>query len=363
VSFDNPWGLKVKKELVELWPPLPPDEFEELKKSLAERGQLEPIVVNENNEVIEGHQRLLAWISLGKKEPPTIRRVNTGGDLAKEIALSVEYNARRRHLVKSELALIVAQAFKKIEELTQKKAFVANAINTSNSEKDLEKETITKVAEQVGISRPTLSKAMKVVEKGTPEVQRAVEKGELSVERAYKIVQHPPEEQKKLLEEPQPKPQPQTQVRKIDKGRWREVYSAFMRNQSVEGVERLASELGVTVDEVLRVVNLVKIERGELPISLSTLARTASKPQPTSQPMLKPLEGGAPTPTTTTHITATTSTIEKKEKQEEEEDVIVLSDPYVVSGVRAYARAQRMTPEEAASKIIVEHLTQIGIAW
>ncbi len=46
-----------------------------------------------------------------------------------------------------------------------------------------------------------------------------------------------------------------------------------------------------------------------------------------------------------------------------EEDIIVLSDPYVVSGVRAYARAQRMTPEEAASKIIVEHLTQIGIAW
>jgi ParB-like chromosome segregation protein Spo0J len=361
MSFDNPWGLKVKKELVELWPPLPPEEFEELKKSLAERGFLEPIVVNENNEVIEGHQRLLAWISLGKKEPPAIRRVNTGGDLAKEIALSVEYNARRRHLVKSELALIVAEAFKKIEELTQKKLFVANNINTSNPESSLEKETITKVAEKVGISQPTLTKALKVVEKGTPEVQRAVEKGELSVERAYKIVQHPPEEQKKLLEEPQPQPKPQTQLRKIDKARWREVYSAFQRNQSVEIVEKLAGELGVTVDEVLRVINLVKIERGELPISLSTLARTA---KPTSQPMLKPLEGGAPTPTTTTHTTATTSTIRRKEKEEGgEEDTIVLSDPYVVSGVRAYAREQRMTLEQAASQIIVEHLTQIGIKW
>jgi len=360
MSFDNPWGLKVKKELVELWPPLPPDEFEELRKSLAERGLLDPIVVNENDEVIEGHQRLLAWISLGKKEPPTIRRVNTGGDLAKEIALSVEYNARRRHLVKSELALIVAEAFKKIEELTQKKVFRGETVQTPNSESDLAKESLGKISKEVGISKPTLSKALKVVEKGTPEVKQAVEKGELSVERAYKIVQHPPEEQKKLLEEPQPKPQPQPQLRKIDKARWSQVYSAFMRNQSVEGVEKLAGELGVTVDEVLRVINLVKIERGELPISLSTLARTA---KPTSQPMLKPLEGGSPTPTTTTHITATTSTIEKKEKQEEEEDVIVLSDPYVVLGVRAYARAQRMTPEEAASKIIVEHLTQIGIAW
>jgi len=355
MSFDNPWGLKVKKELAELWPPLPPEEFEELKKSLAERGLLEPIVVNENNEVIEGHQRLLAWISLGKKEPPAIRRVNTGGDLAKEIALSVEYNARRRHLVKSELALIVAGAFKKIEEIRSKTIIPREYSTTSNTSKDLEKETITKIAERVGISQPTLTKALKVVEKGTPEVKQAVEKGELSVKRAYEIVQHPPEEQKKLLQEP--KPQPQPQVRKIDKGRWREVYSAFTRNQSVEGVEKLASELGVTVDEVIRVVNLVKIERGELPISLSTLAHTA---KPTSQPMLKPLNESTPPSTTTPQ----TSTIRRKEEEEGGgEDVIVLSDPYVVSGVRAYARAQRLTPEEAASKIIVEHLTQIGIAW
>jgi len=59
--------------------------------------------------------------------------------------------------VNSELALIVAGALKRIEELTQKKAFVANAINTSNSETDLEKESITKLAERVGVSLPALS--------------------------------------------------------------------------------------------------------------------------------------------------------------------------------------------------------------
>jgi len=358
MSFDNPWGLKVKKELVELWPPLPPDEFEELKKSIAERGLLEPIVVNENNEVIEGHQRLLAWISLGKKEPPVIRRVNTGGDLAKEIALSVEYNARRRHLVKSELAIIVAKAFKMIEELTQKKVIRGESGNTTNLGFNKESDSLRKVAEKIGISEPTLSKASQIVEKGTPEVQRAVEKGELSVERAYKIVQHPPEEQKKLLQEPQSKPQ--SQVKKIDKSKWPQVYFAFMRNQSVEGVEKLASELGVTVDEVLRVINLVKTERGELPISLSTLSHA----KPTSQPVLKPLEGSTPTPqTTSTHATTTPTTPQTTIKRKEEEDVIVLSDPFVVAGVRAYAREQRMTLEQAASQIIVEYLTQLGIKW
>jgi len=271
-NFDNKWGIKVKKELAELWPPLSAEEFEDLKKSIAENGLLEPIVVNENHEVIEGHQRLLAWISLGKDEPPVIRIVKTGGDLAKEIALSVEYNARRRHLVRSELAIIVAKAFKMIEELTKKKAFPGNAINTSNPEFDLEKETITKVAEKVGISRPTLSKALKVVEKGTPEVQRAVEKGELSVKRAYEIVQHPPEEQKKLLEKSQEKRPEESEERHLNKSKWLQVFSAFEKNPSRETVERLASEHGVSVDEVIRVVNFVLSERGKLPISLSALA-------------------------------------------------------------------------------------------
>jgi hypothetical protein len=58
---------------------------------------------------------------------------------------------------------------------------------TSNTETDLTKESLRKVAEKVGISEPTLSKALKVVEKGTPEVQKAVEKGELSVKRAYEL--------------------------------------------------------------------------------------------------------------------------------------------------------------------------------
>ena len=83
--------------------------------------------------------------------------MNTGGDLAKEIALSVEYNARRRHLVKSELAIIVAKAFKMIEEITQKKVFPGNTINTSNPETDLVKEPLTKISKEVSISKPTLT--------------------------------------------------------------------------------------------------------------------------------------------------------------------------------------------------------------
>jgi len=61
--------------------------------------------------------------------------------------------------VKSEFVIILKKAFKRIEELTQKKVFPGKTINTSNPETDLAKESLRKVAEKVGISQPTLSKA------------------------------------------------------------------------------------------------------------------------------------------------------------------------------------------------------------
>jgi len=61
--------------------------------------------------------------------------------------------------VKSEFVLTLKKAFKRIEEITQKKLFVANNINTSNPESSLEKESLGKISKEVGISLPTLSEA------------------------------------------------------------------------------------------------------------------------------------------------------------------------------------------------------------
>ena len=52
-----------------------------------------------------------------------------------------------------------------IEEITQKKVIPRESVQTSNSDTDLEKEPLTKVAEKVGVSLPTLSKAFESSEK------------------------------------------------------------------------------------------------------------------------------------------------------------------------------------------------------
>ncbi|PSN85658.1 hypothetical protein B9Q03_12170, partial [Candidatus Marsarchaeota G2 archaeon OSP_D] len=275
----------------------------------------------------------------------------TGGDLAKEIALSVEYNARRRHLVRSELAIIVAKAFKMIEELTQKKVIPRESGNTTNLGFNKESDSLRKVAEKVGISEPTLSKALKVVEKGTPEVQKAVEKGELSVKRAYEIVQHPPEEQKKLLEKSQEKRPEESEERHLNKSKWLQVFSAFEKNPSRETVERLASEHGVSVDEVIRVVNFVLSERGKLPISLSVLAEGRRAVLEESKAVLEERKKVAPT-------------VAGAGRSVVEEDEVVITDEYVIAGIRVFARIRgERSLSHAAATIIMEHLVELGLKW
>lgn len=51
----------------------PPEQIEQIKKSIKEFGNNDPIAVDENNEIIEGHGRYLALKDLGYKEIEVIR--------------------------------------------------------------------------------------------------------------------------------------------------------------------------------------------------------------------------------------------------------------------------------------------------
>ncbi len=91
--YANRWGFRVREDLASMWPDLDPKELLDLQQSIATIGMVEPITVNEKMEVIEGHQRLRAWIGLGKEEAPVYRVVRTGGDRAKELMLALELNS------------------------------------------------------------------------------------------------------------------------------------------------------------------------------------------------------------------------------------------------------------------------------
>ncbi len=61
--------------------------------------------------------------------------------------------------VNSEFVLTLKKAFKRIEELTQKKVIRGESGNTTNLGLNKESDSLRKVAEKIGISEPTLSEA------------------------------------------------------------------------------------------------------------------------------------------------------------------------------------------------------------
>ena len=48
-------------------------EMEALKKSIVKFGELQPVLIDQENNLIDGHQRKKAYEELGKKEIPTIQ--------------------------------------------------------------------------------------------------------------------------------------------------------------------------------------------------------------------------------------------------------------------------------------------------
>lgn len=63
------------------------DQIEQIKKSISEYGFNDPVVIWKNNEIIEGHGRILAAKELGIKKIPVIRLDDLSDEQRKAYAL------------------------------------------------------------------------------------------------------------------------------------------------------------------------------------------------------------------------------------------------------------------------------------
>ena len=83
---------------------LTPQEYEDLKASIAERGVLVPVEYDEDGNILDGHHRVKVCRELGITEWPTVVRVGLSEEEKKEHALTV--NSARRHITPDELRMI-----------------------------------------------------------------------------------------------------------------------------------------------------------------------------------------------------------------------------------------------------------------
>lgn len=149
-------------------------DIQQLANSITTIGLLHPVVVTPDNRLVAGYRRIVAYKLLGRNDIPHVT-VDNLQDLLFTLAEQHE-NTCRLDFTPSE-AVEIGRA---VEPLERKKAEQRKA--TSNNEREnftpSEKgKALDKVASVTGLSRPTYTKAKKVVEfaKENPDYQYIVE--------------------------------------------------------------------------------------------------------------------------------------------------------------------------------------------
>ena len=174
---------------------------------------MQPIVINENNELVDGQRRILAYEQLGEKEIPIYRI-----DLEQIVLGEFHANSNRKDFTSSERVAISIAVEKYLQEHSRtagrpainKKTYgniIKDSVPSHNpSSSDVSKNNVVKltkfsgrlkdnVSKYFGISRNTLDKEKRIVEaaendsQSFEELRQRVDRKKISVDKGFKIIQ------------------------------------------------------------------------------------------------------------------------------------------------------------------------------
>ena len=96
--------------LADLFPKMGGDEFELLKRDIAEKGILEAILLAPDGSIIDGRHRYKAGIELGYKDDQfEFNQLPEGTGDQELVAIALSLNLHRRHLTQSQKAMVAAR--------------------------------------------------------------------------------------------------------------------------------------------------------------------------------------------------------------------------------------------------------------
>ena len=131
-------------------------DIDTLADNISSVGLLQPVVINENNELIDGQRRILAYQKLGRNEIPCFKI-----DLEEIVLGEFSANTHRKDFVPSE-AVRIKKAIEPYQKQEAKERQLAGKKQPSG--KLPEGETRDIVANFVGVGERTLQKAEKIVD-------------------------------------------------------------------------------------------------------------------------------------------------------------------------------------------------------
>ena len=221
---------KILPELANLLPPLTEDQLSALEANILKNGCYSPIIVNENLEIVDGHNR---HALCEKHGIPYQMMVFQFEDTLEAMRWAVETQRGRRNLDTWELAKIALKLKPQVEARAkanlreyygnqyQKNAQAESGpLTTLSKQQTAPTNTRKELAESVGIGEVTMGKAMKITEQAPQEVIDALNRREISVHQGYEITRQvrdlPDEEREKEVEKAVRRERMKNDLRKSD---------------------------------------------------------------------------------------------------------------------------------------------------
>jgi ParB-like chromosome segregation protein Spo0J len=200
VSTDR---LKLNPTYYSLVPRPSREEYETLKRDIELNGQLEPIVVNKDFTVLDGHTRLGILKELRIQKAKIIVREFKGKD--EELWYVCTSNVKRRHLNTWQRITSTLKAIQQVlksqginmplKDYLQKRGRCGKSAMVAEFRTE-------GIAKQLGLSARTVRYALYVYFYGTGDLHRELDKGNLSIIRAYNILKKQQTQQTPKVQRP-----------------------------------------------------------------------------------------------------------------------------------------------------------------
>lgn len=181
---------------LKIFPLMTTDELIALAEDIKVNGLQLPILIDDQDRIIDGRNRLAACKMAGVE--PIFEPVATASFQVQRARI-ISLNKERRHMTEAQWGMTAAKlANMKVHQNQHTKKSGSPRADDHNAE--VEPISLHDAAKEVGISRSTAAACKRVLREGVPELIQAVESGEIKATPAERIASLPKKEQPQAIQ-------------------------------------------------------------------------------------------------------------------------------------------------------------------
>ena len=192
----------VLPEMEQLLPPLSAEQFSSLERDILENGCYNPIIVNEDMVIVDGHNRFRICEKYGI---PFTMLAFSFADLLEAKQWALDTQKGRRNLDKWELGKIALKLKPEIEARARANQGSRTDLSVNSPKGYAPTDTRKEMALAVGIGEQSMGRIAQLTESAPQTLKKALDSKAVSINRAWEIMktvqQMPPETQDDLAVE------------------------------------------------------------------------------------------------------------------------------------------------------------------